>query len=459
MEVAKPGAPRPTSLKSHNFSQLYADDAIRSIGTARALRLLANFTFVVIAVRFTKESPMTTFLITAVVAACVACGSPSGQRTALSAQTASTQLPTGTLDELLAPIALYPDALLAQILMSAQDAPKVAELDKWLKANSTLKGTQLQDAAVKAGFDASYVALALFPSVVARMSEQIAWTVVLGQQFTKDKTAVFAAIQKLRKQAQTVGTLKSNAQQEVGTKVTSSGEQVIVIEPTNPQIIYVPQYNTQVVYTQPPPTQTTVIVQEEDNDAEVAVAAGLIGFTAGIAIGAAMDNNYYYGPYGWHGGAYMYNDAWDDYYDHREDAREDWIDHREDLSEERTDRRENTQEQRTDRQENRQENRPEATSEQRAQAQQKAQERRESGTTAQSQSAQRQANRQGSAEARGYSSGASTQSATQRSSGGTRSDAFSGYSSGSSQRASSSRGQASRSRSGGGASRGGGRRR
>ena len=120
---------------------------------------------------------------------------------------------------------------------------------------------------------------------------------------------------------------------------------MIVIEPTNPQIIYVPQYNTQVVYTQPPVTNTTVIVQE-DNDAEVAVAAGLIGFTAGIAIGAAMDNNYYYGPYGWHGGGYMYNDAWDDYYDHREDAREDWMDHREDLTEERTERREDTQEQR-----------------------------------------------------------------------------------------------------------------
>jgi len=399
---------------------------------------------------------MKTRMIAATLVLFVAC-SPARDQATASAQTPQ-QLPTQTLDQLLAPIALYPDALLAQILMSAQDAPKVAELDKWLKANATLKGTQLQDAAVKAGFDASFVALALFPTVVARMAEQIAWTVVLGQEFTKDKTAVFAAIQKLRKQAQTVGTLKSNAQQEVGTKVTSSGEQVIVIEPTNPQIIYVPQYNTQVVYTQPPPTQTTVIVQE-DNDADVAVAAGLIGFTAGIAIGAAMDNNYYYGPYGWHGGAYMYNDAWDDYYDHREDAREDWIDHREDLAEERTDRRENTQEQRTDRQENRQENRPEATSEQRAQAQQKAQERRDSGTTVQSQSQQRQANRQGSAEARGYGSSAGTQSATQRSGGGTRSDAFSGYSSGSSQRASSSRGQASRSRSGGGASRGGGGRR
>src|SRR5678816_1063750 len=333
---------------------------------------------------------MKTRMIAASLVLFVACSPARDQGTA-SAQT--TQLPTGTLDQLLAPIALYPDALLAQILMSAQDPPKVAELDKWLKTNATLKGTQLQDAAVKAGFDASFVALALFPQVVTKMAEQIAWTVVLGQSFTNDKTAVFATIQKLRKQAQTVGTLKSNAQQEVGTKVTSSGEQVIVIEPTNPQIIYVPQYNTQVVYTQPPATTTTVIVQE-DNDADVAVAAGLIGFTAGIAIGAAMDNNYYYGPYGWHGGAYMYNDAWNDYYDHREDAREDWIDHREDLSEERTDRRENTQEQRTDRQENRQENRPEATSEQRAQAQQKAQERRSQGTSAQ---------------------GASTQSATQRS--------------------------------------------
>jgi len=399
---------------------------------------------------------MKTRMIAGTLVLFVAC-SPARDQVTASAQT-SAQLPTATLDQLLAPVALYPDALLAQILMSAQDPPKVAELDKWLKSNATLKGTPLQDAAVKAGFDASFVALAIFPQVVTMMSEQIAWTVVLGQSFTKDKTAVFATIQKLRKQAQTVGTLKSNEQQEVETKTTSSGEQVIVIEPTNPQIIYVPQYNTQVVYTQPPVTNTTVIVQE-DNDAEVAVAAGLIGFTAGIAIGAAMDNNYYYGPYGWHGGGYMYNDAWDDYYDHREDAREDWMDHREDLTEERTDRRENTQEQRTERQENR----PAATSEQKAQAQQRAQERQGQGASAQSASTQRTTDRTGSAEARGYGEGSrTTQSATPRTSSsgssGTRSDAFSGYSSGSSQRASSSRGQASRgaSRGGGG---GGGRRR
>ena len=405
---------------------------------------------------------MKTRMIAGTLVLFVAC-SPARDQVTASAQT-SAQLPTATLDELLAPVALYPDALLAQILMSAQDPPKVAELDKWLKTNATLKGTALQDAAVKAGFDASFVALAVFPQVVTKMAEQIAWTVVLGQSFTRDKTAVFATIQKLRKQAQTVGTLKSNAQQEVETKTTSSGEQVIIIEPTNPQIIYVPQYNTQVVYTQPP-TTTTVIVQE-DNDADVAVAAGLIGFTAGIAIGAAMDNNYYYGPYGWHGGGYMYNDAWDDYYDHREDAREDWMDHREDVIEDRGDRAENrseqrteragtAQEQRTDRQETRQETRPESQAqrtERSAQAQGAATQRQAQGAVTQSATT----GRTGSAEARGYGEGSRTQTTAPKRNTGS-SDAFSGYSNGGSQRSSSARGQQSRGASRGGG--GGGRRR
>ena len=371
----------------------------------------------------------------------MACG-PTQDPIAAGAQAAQTApLPTGTLDELLAPIALYPDSLLAQMLMSATDAAKITELDKWLKANQTLKGTALQDAAVKAGFDASFVALTLFPQVVAKMADQIAWTRVLGQAFTSDKSAVFASIQKLRLQAKKVGTLKSSPQQEVETKTTAAGQEVIVIEPTNPQIVYVPQYNTEVVYTQAP---TTVVVVEEDDDADEAIAAGLIGFTAGIVIGATMDNNYYYGPYGFHGGAYMYNDAWDDYYDHREDAREDWQDHREDLGEERGDRAENrseqrtertgtTQEQRTDRQETRQENRPES------QAQRTTPSERAATQSATSQ-AQR-SGRTGSAEARGYGEGSRTQAAkpTQRSGS---SDAFSGYSNGQSQRSSSARGQA-----------------
>jgi len=378
---------------------------------------------------------MTAHAFAVALALVIACGSSRDLKASTQAQ---QQQGVGTFDQLVAPIALYPDQLLAQILMSASEPDKVVELDRWLKSNQKLTGTQLQDAAVKAGFDASFVALALFPQVVTYMAEQSEWTRLLGHAFTTDRGAVFDSIQRLRQQAQKVGTLKSTAQQQVETKTTSSGEEVIVIEPTNPQVVYVPQYNTEVVYTQAPAT----VVVVEDNDADEAVAAGLIGFTAGIAIGAAMDNNYYYGPYGWRGGAYMYNDAWDDYYDAREDAREDWTDHREDLVEERSDRVENRSEQRSDR--------VESTSEQRTDRQQNRQENRPETQ------GQRTEQRTGSAEARGYGDGSRSQAATQRTSSG-RSDAFSGYSSGSSQRASSTRGQQSRSSSRGGG--GGGRRR
>jgi hypothetical protein len=488
-----------------------------------------------------KVHNRTVALAVVVTFLCASCRTPPPAPTASQK---AKQLPTGTLDQILAPIALYPDALLAQMLMSATEPAKVAELDKFIKSNLTLKGTQLQDAAVKAGFDPSFVALVLFPDVVAMMAQQIAWTTLLGQAFTGDKTLVFASIQKWRMQAKNVGTLKSSPQQKVDTKTTSSGQQVIVIEPANPQIIYVPQYNTEVVYTQPPSTNTvvytqapstsTTVIVHEDNDADVAVAAGLIGFTAGVAIGAMASGPYYYapypyyGPHGWYGGAYMYNDAWNDYYDHREDAREDWMDHREDLADERTDRLEDRGEQRTERQENRQENRPEQRTErqenrqenrpeQRNERQQTRQEnrpeaqaqpadrqqtrqenrpeaqaqpadrqqtRQENRPEAQAQPADRQQTRQetrsesqgqfsqrasdastargdrvGSAEARGYGNGSQNPgvaSTPRTSSGGARADAFSGYSSGSSQRAASSRGQASRSSSRGG---GGGRRR
>jgi hypothetical protein len=337
------------------------------------------------------------------------------------------------LDRLFAPVALYPDPLLAQMLMSAENPGKVAALNEWL-ASQKLKGTELQDAATKSGFGPSYVALVLFPDVVARMTSEFDWTTRIGQAFTADRSAVFASIQRLRAKAKQTGTLKTTSQQEVETRTTSSGEQVIVIEPSNPQVVYVPQYNPQVVYTQP--ATTTVVVQEDNSDA--AVAAGLIGFTAGIAIGAAIDNDYYYGPYGFYGGGYMYNDAWDDYYDAREDAREDWMDHREDLyeergeqrqdlAEERGDRARTTQEQRTQRQENR----PESQ----AQRQQRSSEAK--AASPQTSSASRS-----SQESRGYSRSPDQQATKPRS--GTSSDAFSGYSSGKSTRAASSRGQSSR---------------
>ena len=217
-----------------------------------------------------------------------------------------------SIDQLVAPIALYPDALIAQILLSAADPAQVQEFDRWLTANNkALSGSNLQDAAVKAGFEASLVALALFPQVVRQMASDLNWTKTLGGTFAVNQDLIFDSIQKLRRQAQSVGTLKTTPQQEVTTQTTSSGEQVIIIEPANPQVVYVPQYNPQVVYTQAPST-TTVVIQEDDDDWEEAVAAGVIGFTAGVAI-SSFYNPYYYGGYGWYGGGYMYNDGWDDY--------------------------------------------------------------------------------------------------------------------------------------------------
>ena len=351
----------------------------------------------------------------------------------------------GSLDSLLAPVALYPDQLLAQMLESSKIPRRVQEFSGWLIRNKAVTGTALQDAARAEGFEPSLVLLSLFPKIVNFMADNVAWTTEVGQAFTSDRQAVMESIQRLRANAVKAGTLKDSQQQNVEVKKTATGTEAIVIEPANPQIVYVPQYNPQVVYTNPPPTTTTIVVEDDDDDTEAAVAGALVGFGVGIAIGAAIDNDYYYGPYGWYGGPAMYNDAWDDWYDDREDAREDWYDNREDaredvrenrenVTEERTERRENTQEQRTDRQENRQ----------------------ESGTQAQRQTAtaeQRAATR-ATTESRGSSG---TRAATAERSG-TSSDAFSGYSSGRSERAASSRGKSSTSRASGG-SRGGGRRR
>jgi Protein of unknown function (DUF3300) len=379
--------------------------------------------------------------------------SQTGQKPAASSAAPSSE----TLDRLLAPIALYPDQLLAQILLCAANPGKFAALQEWMASHQGVKGTELQDAAMKSGFETSFVALVLFPDVVAAMAGNMEWTTQVGQAFAADRSSVFDSIQRLRAKAKTAGTLKTTPQQEVETRTTSSGGSVIVIEPTNPQVVYVPQYNPTTVYTQP--TTSTVVVKEESSSSD-AVAAGLIGFTAGIAIGAAIDNDYYYGPYGWHGGgAYMYNDAWDDWYDEREDAREDWQDHREDLADERGERAENAGEQRTERAETRQENRPE-TQAQRAERQQTRQQNHPEAQAAaeqrraegQSATGQTRSTPTASQESRGYSRGSGQTTTTQRS--GTKSDAFSGYSSGKSERAASSRGQSSRS-----SSRGGGRRR
>ena len=140
---------------------------------------------------------------------------------------------------------------------------------------------------------------------------------------------------------------------------------------------------------------------------------GLIGFTAGIAIGAAMDNDYYYGPYGWHGGPYMYNDAWDDWYDDREDAREDWYDNREDAREDYADHREDMADSRSERASDAQQQRGDRAST----AQQQRTERQQSGQSSAASTAQTARSSGGtstSARATGQAATPTTQSAQRR---------------------------------------------
>jgi Protein of unknown function (DUF3300) len=214
---------------------------------------------------------------------CTALGEPSAPPQSSS--------PDQQMDQLLAPIALYPDALLAQTLACATSPDQVHEVSEWLNKNSQLQGSDLQKGAEQAGFDASFVAIVLFPDVLKLLEDNKEWTTELGKAFLSDQKAVLASAQRLRQQAKAVGNLKSTPQQEVKTD-TSSGQQVIVIQPANPQVVYVPQYNPQTVYTSPPPQH------QQSSGSGDAVAAGLIGFTAGILLGAAVNNNNY-GYYGW----------------------------------------------------------------------------------------------------------------------------------------------------------------
>ena len=388
-------------------------------------------------------------VILAVSLSVAALGGVPGQK---AAPASSQAVPApAELDKLMAPVALYPDTLLGQMLMCAGKPSRVGALSEWLRSNGHLKGTALQDAATAAGFEPACVALVLFPDVINTMAGRLDWTSSVGGAFAADPKAVISSVQRLRKKAQDAGKLKDTPQQDVETVTSSSGQQVIVIEPANPQVVYVPQYNATTVYT--PATTSTTVVVKEDDDSDAAVAAGLIGFTAGIALGAAMDNDYYYGPYGWGGGFRFYDDAWDDWYDHREDAREDWMDHREDVMEDRGERSRNAQEQRTertesrtDRTQSRQENRPENQA-QRDQRRTDAKTAASSGATPSATGTSRS-----TGESRGYG-GDAARTSGERS--GTKSDAFSGYSSGKSERAASSRGKSSRSssRGGGGGSR------
>jgi len=169
---------------------------------------------------------------------------------AASPQAQPTRIPPDQLDSLVAPIALYPDPMLAQTLAASTYPLELIQLQQWLKKNPGLKDKALADAVAKQPWDPSIQALAGLPDVVKRLADDIQWTTDLGNAFLAQQSDVMDAVQRMRKKAQDTGNLKSTEQQKVETKVIES-KSVIVVEQANPQVVYVPSYDPVVVYGPP----------------------------------------------------------------------------------------------------------------------------------------------------------------------------------------------------------------
>src|SRR6185369_1214695 len=150
------------------------------------------------------------------------------------------------LQQLVAPIALYPDALVAQVLAASTYPTEIVEADRWMQQNSNLKGQQLADEVDNQAWDPSVKALTQFPSVLANMDKNLSWTASLGDAYVNHQQDVMDAIQAMRRRAEQAGNLQTTSQQ----KVVEEGSQ-IVIQPPSPEFVYVPQYDPWVVYGAP----------------------------------------------------------------------------------------------------------------------------------------------------------------------------------------------------------------
>jgi hypothetical protein len=200
---------------------------------------------------------------------------------AAPAEPAADKLSPDQLDSLVAPIALYPDPLLAQTLAASTYPLELVQLQQWLAKNPTLKDKALADAVAKQPWDPSIQSMAAVPELVKRLADDIQWTTQLGDAFLDQESEVMEAVQRMRKKAEDKGALKSNEQQKVETQ-TIENKTVIVVEPTNPEVIYVPSYNPTVVY--PPPVYPYPPVYYPP----YYPGAALVTFGVGMAMGAAI---------------------------------------------------------------------------------------------------------------------------------------------------------------------------
>lgn len=168
---------------------------------------------------------------------------PSGPLPPQGAVGGSTpQLSSQQLEDLTAPIALYPDTLLSEILVASTYPLEVVEAQQWLSQHQNLKGKKLMEEAQHQNWDPSVQALVAFPGVLARLNQDVRWTTDLGNAFLAQQADVMAAVQRLRGRAQSAGKLQPGPQENITTS-SQNGQSAIQIQPTNPEDVYVPDYN------------------------------------------------------------------------------------------------------------------------------------------------------------------------------------------------------------------------
>ena len=194
---------------------------------------------------------------------------------------AAEALNADQLQSLVAPIALYPDELLAQTLVASTYPLEVIQLQQWLMKHPDLEDEALADSVATQPWDPSVQSMAAVPEVVERLAADIQWTTELGNAFLAQQAEVMDAVQAMRKKAQDKGALESNEQQTVETQ-TVENTTVIVVESTNPEVIYVPSYNP--VYVYPPPVYAYPPIYYPPYTA----GAAFVSFSIGVMWGAAI---------------------------------------------------------------------------------------------------------------------------------------------------------------------------
>jgi len=214
----------------------------------------------------------------------------SQQQQPTGSSTPAAKISNDQLDSLVAPIALYPDQLLGQILVACTYPLEIVQLQQWLEQNKKLKEKALADAVMKKGWDPSVQAMAVFPDVVSQMAKNIAWTDDLGNAFLAQQKDVLDAVQRMRSKAVEKGALKTTEQQTVETKVVEQ-KTVVVVQPAKTEVVYVPSYDPVAIWGTP--------YYPYPAYAYPAYPAGgmLLGFGVGLAVGAAWG-----GGWGWNTG-------------------------------------------------------------------------------------------------------------------------------------------------------------